>query len=85
MFSSIAKDDYVIKTTKIVSFLPLINNTVTIGLNFLLLSISAISSSKTINILKFYFFFCVVFFNIFLNIIHIIWIFNKTLESLLLS
>ena len=33
-----------------VSFLPLIDNSVTAGLSFLLLSISAIISSKTINI-----------------------------------
>ena len=33
------------------SFLPLINNSVNIGLSFLLLSISANISSKTINIL----------------------------------
>ena len=34
------------------SFLPLINNSVTIGLSFLLLSTSAIISSNTINILR---------------------------------
>ena len=36
------------------SFLPLINNSVTIGLSFLLLSISAIISSKIINVLMGY-------------------------------
>ena len=35
------------------SFPPLINNSVTIGLSFLLLRISAIIKSKTINILHF--------------------------------
>ena len=44
---------YVIKTREMFSFLPLINNSVTIELNFLILSISAIISSKTINILRF--------------------------------
>ena len=34
------------------SFLPLINNSVIFGLSFLLLSMSAIISSKTINILR---------------------------------
>ena len=46
-----AKKDCVIKTREIFSFLPLINNSVTIGLTFILLSISAIISSKRINIL----------------------------------
>ena len=36
------------------SFLPLINNSVTIGLRFLLLSISAIILPNTINIFFFY-------------------------------
>ena len=36
------------------SFLPLTNNSVTIGLRFLLLSISAIISSRTINDLRFF-------------------------------
>ena len=36
-------------------FLPLINNSVTIGLSLLLLSKSAMTSSKTINILHFLF------------------------------
>ena len=35
------------------SFLPLINNSVTVGLSFLLLIISAIGSSSTINTLHF--------------------------------
>ena len=37
------------KTTEMFDFLPLINNSVTIGLSFLLLSISAIISSNAIN------------------------------------
>ena len=45
------KYDRVIKAaTKIFNFLSLINNSVTIGLSSLLLIISAIKSSKTINI-----------------------------------
>ena len=44
-----------IKTRMIFDFLPLINNSVTIGLSFLLLSISDIISSKTINIFRFSF------------------------------
>ena len=47
------KYDCVIKTIEILSFLPQINNSVTIGFNLLLLIISAIISSKTINILSF--------------------------------
>ena len=46
------KYDYVIKTTEILSFLPLINYSVTIEFNLLLLIISANISSKTINILR---------------------------------
>ena len=38
-----------IKTSKMLIFLPLKNNSVTIGLHFLLASISAIISSNTIN------------------------------------
>ena len=49
------KYDCVIKTREMFSFLPLINNSVTIELSFLLLSISAIILSKTINILRFLF------------------------------
>ena len=45
------KYDCVIKTIEIFNFLPLINNSVTTGLSFLLLIISAIISSKTINTL----------------------------------
>ena len=45
------KYDCVIKTIEIFTFLPLINNSVTTGLSFLLLIISAIISSKTINTL----------------------------------
>ena len=51
------------------SFIPLINNLVTIGLRFVLLSISATSSSEMM-VLRF--FFWVVLFNVFINIIHII-------------
>ena len=44
--------DCVIKTIEILSFRPLINNSVTTGLIFLLLVISAIISSKAINTLR---------------------------------
>ena len=47
------KYDYVIKSIEILSLLLLINHSVTIGFNLLLLIISAIISSKTINILRF--------------------------------
>ena len=42
------------KISQMFSFLPLTNNSVTIGLRFLLLSISAIISSRTINDLRFF-------------------------------
>ena len=48
------KYDSVIKTIETLSFLPLITNSVTTGLSFLLLIISAIVSSKTINTLRFF-------------------------------
>ena len=48
------KYDWVIKTIEILSFLPLINNSVTTGLSLLLLIISAIMSSNTIIILRFF-------------------------------
>ena len=57
------------------SFLPLINNSVTIRLCFLLVSISAIISSKTINFFVFYWNYI---FNVFINLIHIILVFNKS-------
>ena len=44
--------DYVIKTKEMFSFLPVINNSIIIEFSFLLLMISAIISSKTINILR---------------------------------
>ena len=46
------KYDCVIKTREIFSFLPQINKSVTIEFSFLLLTISAIISSETINILR---------------------------------
>ena len=46
------KYDFVIKTIVMFYFLPLTNNSVTIEFSFLLLIISAIISSKTINILR---------------------------------
>ena len=54
MFIYTAKSECVTKTREMFSFLPLINNSVTIGLSFLLLSVLAIISSKTINIFRFY-------------------------------
>ena len=48
------KQVYDVKRSEMLSFLPLKNNSVTIGLNFLLDSISAIISSNTINTLSDY-------------------------------
>ena len=48
-----SKYDCLINTIEIFNFLPLISNSVTTGFSFLLLIISAIMSSKTINILRF--------------------------------
>ena len=50
---SALKYDCVIKAKEVFNFLVLINNSVTILLRFLLLSISAIISSKTIKIFRF--------------------------------
>ena len=47
-----SKYDCAIKTIEILSFLPLINNSVTAGLSYLLPIISAIISSKIINTLR---------------------------------
>ena len=55
IYSSIfgtAEQDCAIKTRETFSFLPRKNNSVTNGLLFLLLSISRIMSSKTVNILR---------------------------------
>ena len=49
------KYDCVIKTTEMFNFLSVMNNSVTTGFSFLLLIMSAIMSSKTINILHFLF------------------------------
>ena len=68
------KYNFVIKTIEIFHFLPLINIPVTTGFSFLLLIISPIISSKS-KILTFFYTF--VFFNTFINILQIIWIFNK--------
>ena len=51
LFYLALKYDCVIKTRDIFIFLPLINNSVTIEFSFSLLIISAIISSKAINIL----------------------------------
>ena len=53
IFFGTAKQDYIIKTTEMFGFLLLINNSVTIGLWFFLLSISGIISSNTVNDLRF--------------------------------
>ena len=45
---------YVIKASEMYNFLLLINSSVTIGFSFLLLLISTITSSKTINTLHFF-------------------------------
>ena len=49
MVLGLLKQDYDIKTSEMLSFLPLKNNSVTIGPNFSVDSISAIISSNTIN------------------------------------
>ena len=49
MVLGLLKQDYDIKTSEILTFLPLKNNSVTIGPNFSVDSISAIISSNTIN------------------------------------
>ena len=54
------KYDFVIKTIEMINFLPLINNSVTTGLSVLLLNISAIISSKTINLFRL----CIAFFHV---------------------
>ena len=64
------KSDYVIKIKEMFSFASLINNSVATVLIFLLLSTSAITSPNKKN--YFTFFIWVVFFYVFINIIHII-------------
>ena len=55
IFFGTAKKDCAIKAREMFSFFPPINSSVTIGLSFLLLSISAIISSNTTNIPQFLF------------------------------
>ena len=50
----ILKYDCVIRIIEMLNFLPLINNSVTAGFSFMLLIISEILSSKTINTLRFF-------------------------------
>ena len=52
LYYSALKYDWVIKTREFFNFLPLIKKSVTIEFSFLLLIISAIISSKPINILR---------------------------------
>ena len=70
------------KKKRIFNFPPLINNSGTKGLRFLLLIISTsyhqIQSIFFIVKIPLMFFIWIVFFNIFINIIHIIWVFNKS-------
>ena len=51
-----------IKTREIINFLPLIYNSVNIGLRFLLLTVSPMILSKTINIFRFYLHFILKYF-----------------------
>ena len=53
-FDTTSKYDCVIKTREMFNFQPLINSSVTTGLSLMLLIISAIISSKTINTLHFF-------------------------------
>ena len=53
MFFVATKYDYVIKIREMFSFLPVIDNSVSNGKRFLLLIVSAMISSKTINTLHF--------------------------------
>ena len=70
------KYDYVTTIRETFKFLPLINNSVTIEFRFLLLIISATIK----NYQYFTFFIYVVFVKIFINIMHIIWILNKSVR-----
>ena len=67
------KKDWVIKKSKIFSFLHLINNYLIMAWNFLFVAISAIMSSKKINFFSNW----IVIINILINVIHHIWILNK--------
>ena len=69
----------VIKANEMFNFLPLINSSVTIEFIFLLLII--ISNHIIKNYQYFMFFIYIVFFNIFINILHIIWILNNGVPS----
>ena len=71
MIFGLAKQDCIIEAREMFSFLPLVNNSITAGLRFLLPSISDQS---------FAFLIWIVFFNIFINIICIIPVFNESLE-----
>ena len=70
-------DKRLIKATEMFKFLHLINNSVTIGLFFINRHISnhIIKSNKYLTFLIW-----VLFFNVFINIIHIIRVFNKRLR-----
>ena len=59
-----------IKRREILSFLYLWNNSVTIGLSFILVRTSTIILQKTVNI--FIFFIWILFFNIFINITRVL-------------
>ena len=76
---SMAKWDCVIKTRKMFSSEPLINNLLAIGLNFYFKTYQQSYHEKQ---LIFMFFIWFVFFNVFINIIHIIWVFNKSFRIL---
>ena len=45
--------DFVMKTIKMFNFLPLISNSVTTGFSFLILTISAMITAETTNMLRF--------------------------------
>ena len=64
------KYDYLTKIIEMFNFLPLKNNSVSIGLSFLLSIISAIISSKAINTLRF--FSQIIFFNVFINVLPVV-------------
>ena len=68
------------KTREIFNFIPLLNNSVTVGLSFLLLSISAVISSNAINI--FHVLFGLYSSIFFIKIIHIIEYSIKAFKSL---
>ena len=80
IFFGTAKKNFIIKTGEIFSFLPLINNSVTVG--FKVFTTKHINNHIIKNDQYFSLLIWILLFNFFVNIIHVIQVFHKSFRTI---